>query len=118
MRAAEKLLNRHPSTLCRLAKRANLRRRRAGLPPGKKKKLLRLLSQGVKPYQAALQTPVSTRTAWAYSHLENLRTLTRRANKPLPCRPWRCPIDGALINLTICIVHGTRKPPRAAKPRS
>jgi hypothetical protein len=61
---------------------------------------------------------VSRDTAWIYQQKARFRELIKRADTPLPCKPWRCPVDGALINLTICPAHGTRKPPRIAKPRS
>jgi predicted Zn-ribbon and HTH transcriptional regulator len=118
LRQAADRLQKPRSTLGRLARRENLALRPRGLSPEKRALVQRLAGSGLGGRRLAQQAEVSRRTAWRYQQLAKFRALLKRANTPLPCKPWRCSKCGALINLTICVACGTRKAPKAAKPRS
>jgi hypothetical protein len=117
LRQAEAKLKTPKSTLGRLAQQHNLPRNPPpGLPPEKQAKVRRLVGKGAGIREIAEQAEVSLRTAWLYRQLTKFRSLMCRSQTPHPCRPWRCPVGGELLNVTICIAHGTRKPPRSARP--
>jgi DNA-binding NarL/FixJ family response regulator len=119
LRQAEKKLRVPRSTLGRWAKSKNLPRRGRGLSPEKQREVKRRLARGQSLYQIAREVPVSTQTAWHHRQVQLFRELIRRSNTPLPCRPWRCPGGGELLNVSYCILHGRHRPPGTAKrPRS
>jgi hypothetical protein len=116
LRAAAAKLGRPKTTLGRLAQRQELRRGPAtALSPETKARLKRCLARGWGGRRVAREVGVSRRTVWKYQQLAKFRTLINRSQTPLPCKPWRCPAGGELLCLSICIVHGERKPPSAPK---
>jgi DNA-binding NarL/FixJ family response regulator len=108
-RQAESVLKSPRSTLSDLACRHNLPRRRRGLDPEKKTALKRRIARGGSSWAIAQDAKVSRRTAWLYQQLSAFRRMEERSRTPLPCAPWRCPVGGELLQLSICVVHGTRK---------
>jgi hypothetical protein len=108
-KAAEEL-GEPKSTLHDLAQRHKLPRRRRGLSPEKKAEVKRLVSAGLGGRRIEQRAGVGRKTAWRYQQLAKFRSLAKRADTPLPCKPWRCPEGGEKLNVTICIVHGCRKP--------
>jgi hypothetical protein len=114
-RQAERQLGVPRTTLHRLAARHDLARRRSGLSPEKRRRLKQALVRCQSSHQVAAAAGVSRRTAWLHMVLGGLRRLQERSNTPIPCTPWRCPVGGELVNRTICIAHGTRKPPSVRK---
>jgi hypothetical protein len=117
-RSAEAELATPRSTLSRVAVQHKLPRRRRGLSPEKQRKVERLVARGVGGRKIQEKAKVSRSTAWRYQQLavlDGFRDLIKRSNTPLPCKPWRCPVGGELVKLTICVAHGTRKPPRVQR---
>jgi hypothetical protein len=114
LREASERLGEPQSTLFDLAKRNRLPRRRRGLSPEKKALVQRLAAKGCGGRRIEQKAKVSRETAWRYQQLAQFRSLAKRADTPLPCKPWRCPAGGEKLNVTICIVHGCRRPPKTA----
>lgn len=118
LRAASHQLGEPKSTLARVARRHRLKRRKpARLPPRKAKLIKRLIAKGWGGWRIARAAKVSTETVWRYQQVAKFRRLIDRANTPLPCKPWRCPGGGEKLNVSICIVHGCRKPPSGGAKR-
>lgn len=102
------------STLHRLADRYKIPRRRLGLSLARRRQVLRCVAAGEGGRQIARHANVSRRTAYRYQYRAIL-TRFKSLTVPLPCKPWRCPGGGELLNVSICIVHGTRKPAGTSK---
>ena len=113
-RQASAELKRPHRTLYDWAERHKLPHRQRGLPRRKQRAVQRAIARGGSIYQIARETGVSTWTAWRYANLLPLKRL-KGLTQPLPCKPWRCPKCGALLNLSVCVADGSRKPARTAK---
>jgi transposase len=111
-RAAADILSVSKSRLHRIAQRHKLPHRRPGLPPKRRQLVTRLVAKGYSGPRIAREAGVGRKTAWRYQTIARFRSLINQANTPQPCKPWRCPAGGELLNVTICIAHGTRKPGR------
>jgi predicted DNA-binding transcriptional regulator AlpA len=117
IRQAEARLQTPRSTLGRLAKRHKLPRRRRMLSGEKAAAVRRLMGRGLGGRRISDEAGVSRSTVWRHQQragLVRLKSLTA----PLPCKPWRCPGCGGLLNLSICITCNFRKPARIARPQA
>lgn len=112
LRSVAAELNVPKSTLCDWAQAAKIAVPSRRLSPETHREIQRRMRLGQSICRVARDLAVSKRTVWR-RYLERLRQLV--GAEYLPCKPWRCPACGHLINRMSCVADGTRAPTRTGK---